>query len=146
MSFHRTRGFTLIEMMITVVIISILAAVALPAYNDYVKRGRISQATNNLAAMRVKIEQFYQDNRTYVDACAVGSVAELPPDDSFTYSCPVLTTTTFTVQAAGAAGGPMSGFTYTIDQSNAKSTTAVPSGWGTAPIACWVIKKGGLCY
>ncbi|HZW23140.1 type IV pilin protein [Noviherbaspirillum sp.] len=145
MSLARQSGFTLIEMMITVAIAAILAAVALPAYTDYVKRGRISQATNNLSSMRVKLEQYFQDNRTYVGACASGTVAPLPAADDFTYSCPTLTATTFTVQAAGVSTGTMNGFTYTIDQANAKSTTALPSGWGTAPVSCWVIKKGGVC-
>ena len=138
-------GFTLVELMVTVAIAAILAAVAMPAYTDYVKRSRISQATNNLASMRVKLEQFYQDNRTFEGACAAGTVAPLPPPDDFTYSCPTLTATTYTIQAAGVAGGSMAGFTYTIDEANNKTTTAVPSGWGTAPIACWVTRKGGAC-
>ncbi|HJV82084.1 type IV pilin protein, partial [Noviherbaspirillum sp.] len=121
-------GFTLIELMVTVAIIAILAAIAVPSYHNYVTTGKIPQATNNLASMRVKLEQFYQDNRTYVGACAAGTVAPLPTSDNFTYSCPTLTDTTYTVQAAGT--GPMAGFTYKIDQANNKTTTAVPSGWG----------------
>lgn len=129
-------GFTLLELMVVVAIVGILAAVALPAYTDYVKRGRIPQATNNLASMRVKLEQYFQDNRTYVGACAAGTVAPLPAADNFTYTCPTLSATAFTVQAQGS--GTMAGFTYTINESNAKVTTDVPSGWGTAPISCWV--------
>ncbi|OWW21746.1 type IV pilin protein [Noviherbaspirillum denitrificans] len=138
-----STGFTLIELMVAVAIVAILAAVALPSYSNYVMRGRIPQATNNLATMRVKLEQYFQDNRTYIGACAAGTVAPLPTSDDFTYTCPTLTATTYTVQAAGT--GKMSGFTYTIDQENTKTTTAVPAGWGTAPIACWVTKKGGVC-
>jgi type IV pilus assembly protein PilE len=139
------RGFTLIELMVTVAVIAILAAIAMPSYSDYVKRGKIPQATSNLASMRVKLEQYFQDTRTYVGSCAAGTVAPLPAADDFTYTCPAanLTATTFTVQAAGT--GVMAGFTYTIDQNNTKTTTAVPSGWGTAPITCWVTKKGGGC-
>lgn len=136
-------GFTLVELMIVVAIVAILAAVALPAYGDYVIRGRIPQATNNLASMRVKLEQYYQDNRTYVGACANGTVASLPAADDFTYTCPTLTASAFTVVATGS--GSMIGFTYTVDQANSKTSTAVPSGWGTAPVACWVVKTGGGC-
>lgn len=145
MRFSTEAGFTLIEMLITVAIAAILAAVAMPAYTDYVKRGRISQATNNLASMRVKLEQYYQDNRTFVGACASNTVAPLPSNDDFTYSCPTLTATSYTVQASGIATGPMNGFTYTIDEANNKATTSVPSGWGSVPISCWVVKKGGAC-
>lgn len=142
MRFNKKTGFTLIELMVSVAIIAILAAIALPSYSDYVKRGRISKATSNLAAMRVKLEQYFQDNRTYVGGCPL---SELPSSDDFTYTCPVLSATAFTVRAVGVATGPMNGFTYTIDESNAKATTALPSGWGTAPISCWVINKGGIC-
>lgn len=139
----RSTGFTLLELMVVVAIIGILAAVALPAYTDYVKRGRIPQATNNLSSMRVKLEQYFQDNRTYVGACADGTIAPLPTSDDFNYSCPTLTASAFTVQATGT--GKMTGFTYTINESNAKATTAVPTGWGTVPKSCWIIKKDGSC-
>ena len=136
-------GFTLLELMVTVVIIGILAAVGMPIYSDYVTRGRIPQATNNLSTRRVKLEQYFQDNRTYAGACQAGTIAPLPQTDDFTYSCDKLTATTFVVQAEGR--GPMTGFTYTIDESNNKKTTALPTGWGTAPVSCWVRKKGGAC-
>ncbi len=52
---RKVAGFTLIELMITVAIIGILAAVGLPAYNDYIIRGRVPEATSNLSAKRVKM-------------------------------------------------------------------------------------------
>ena len=69
------RGFTLIEVMITVAVVAILAAVALPQYRDYVTRGRIPEATSRLATLQVQAEQYFQDNRTYVGApaCATDS-------------------------------------------------------------------------
>lgn len=142
---HQQSGFTLIEVMVTVAIIAILAAVAMPAYQDYVTRGRIPQATNNLATLRVQLEQYYQDNRTYVGACADNTVAPRPPADDFQYTCPTLTATTFTAQAEGVSTGPMNGFTFTIDQSNTRRTTNLPSGWGSFPVNCWVTKKDGSC-
>jgi len=139
------RGFTLIELMIVVAIVAILAGLALPAYKDYVIRGRIPAATANLAAQRVKLEQYFLDNKTYVGACATNTVAPLPPADDFTYTCPTLTATAFTVVATG--GTKMNGFIYTIDQDNTRVTTGLPADgkWGTAPIQCWVTRKGGVC-
>ena len=60
-----TRGFTLIEVMITVAIVAILAAVALPSYNDYIRRGQLPEAFAGMSDLRVKMEQYYQDNRQY---------------------------------------------------------------------------------
>lgn len=141
----RTYGFTLIELMVTVAVVAILAAVAMPSYNDYVIRGKIPQATSNLSTLRAQMEQYYLDNQTYIGACTSGTTAPLPTSDDFQYSCPTLTASTYTARAQGVSGGPMSGFTYTIDQSNARTTTALPSGWGTAPVSCWVTKRGGVC-
>ena len=135
------HGFTLVEIMIVVAIVSILAVIAVPSYNDYVVRGKIPDATSNLATKRVQMEQFFQDNRTYVGASAC--TADTGISQNFNFSCsPAPTQTTYTLQALGK--GSMTGFTYTINEQNAKATTAVPTGW-TLNGTCWVTKKGGKC-
>jgi type IV pilus assembly protein PilE len=139
------KGFTLVELMIVVAIIGILASVAMPAYNGYVLRSKLTEAITELAAMRVKLEQYYQDNRTYAGACAAGTVAPLPSGTRyFTYTCPTLTASAFTATATGIDAQGTGDFVYTIDQNNAKATTGVPSGWTTSG-TCWVTKKGGAC-
>jgi type IV pilus assembly protein PilE len=129
--------------MIAVAIVAILAGIALPSYTEYVRRGRITDATAGLSSMRVKMEQFFQDNRTYAGACAAGTIAPLPASTpSFTFSCPTLGASAYTVRATGV--GSMSAFTYEINQANQRTTTGVPSGW-TNPGNCWVLKKDGSC-
>lgn len=130
------RGFTLIELMITVAVIGILMAVAVPAYTDHVTRGKLVEGTSALSDGRVKMEQFFQDNRTYVGAPAPAATTH------FSYVASNLSTTTYTITATGI--GNLSTFSYSIDETNTKRTTHAPAGWG-APATCWLRNKGGEC-
>lgn len=138
------RGFTLVELMIVVAIIAILSAVAIPAYSAYIVRGKLTEAHTELSAMRVRMEQFFQDNRTYAGACTAGTVAPLPTGKYFTYTCPTLSAVAFTITATGIATQGTGSFVFTVDQNNAKATTGVPTGWAKND-TCWITKKGGVC-
>ena len=136
---RRAAGFTLIEVMIVVAIVAILAAVAMPAYNEYVMRGRLSDAHSGLMTKRVELEQFFQDNRTYVGYdCTSNGTA------NFSFSCTTQTATAYVLQADGVAGTSVDDFIFTLTEANARATTSVPTGWTTVP-NCWVIRKNGSC-
>jgi type IV pilus assembly protein PilE len=139
-------GFTLIELLVVIAIIGILGAIALPSYNDYLIRGRIPDATSNLATKRVQMEQWFQDNRSYVGAPAC-NLDVLTSRANFDFSCTPAGTPTlvnpniYVLQAVGK--GSMAGFTFTIDQANNKASVA-PGQWlGNAN--CWIVRKGGNC-
>ena len=61
----QSKGFTLIELMITVAVVAILAAVALPAYTDSVRKGKRSDGKAGLVDAASRLEQFYLDNKQY---------------------------------------------------------------------------------
>jgi type IV pilus assembly protein PilE len=144
----RLPGFTLIELMITLAIVAILAAVALPSYQQYVLRGKFAEAAARLAGDRVRLEQYYQDNRTYADfsaVCVAGAVkAALPAGEHFDYSCSIgADGQTYTLFATGRAA--TAGFEFSINQSNTRQTVSVPAGWDLPGANCWVQRKGGTC-
>lgn len=137
----RISGFTLIELMVTVAILGILAAIAYPNYVDYVIRSRLTEATSALATSQVRMEQYYMDYRNYA---ASGTTCGYVPDtiDAFSFSCSA-TSSTYTVTATGIDG--MAGFGLSIDQDNTKKTTAVPAGWQQPAGDCWINRKNGSC-
>ena len=144
------KGFTLIEVMIVVGIVAILSAIAIPSYSEYVRRARITEATSTLGTMRLKMEQYFQDNRTYAGACAAGTVAVTPTAPNFAFACPVRSLTSYQITATGTTG-TVTGFTYQIDMDNPVGTGLVrsssfppASGWTDKP-NCWAIKKDGSC-
>ena len=138
----RVEGFTLLELMIVVAIIAILAAIALPSYSDYIKRAKLVEGQNALADFRVKMEQYYQDNRNYGTGTGCGVTA--PTLQNFTLSC-AGSGQAYTATVTGISGSAVAGFAFTIDNANAQKSTALPVGWGTAAVNCWVIRRGGDC-
>lgn len=148
----RHNGFTIIEVMIVVAIVAILAAVALPSYRDYILRGKLVDAHNSLSDFRVRMEQYYQDNRRYDDG-AGNCGATAPTSKYFTFTAPACVPAanpaqTYVATATGVAGEGLSGFAFTINEANARTTTvsapATTNGW-SSNAACWIRSKPNVC-
>lgn len=152
---HRTaRGFTLIEVMITVAIVAILATIAIPSYRDYILRGNLADAPTALATVAAQMERYYQDNRTYASvgglttpcaALVAGNPAPTRKFNNFQVNCiGVLDGSNFTITAVGE--GPVANFAYTINNNQVRTTASVAPGSGYVTCATkWILRKGDPC-
>ena len=143
---RRESGFTLIEIMIAIAIVGILTAIALPQYNEYVRRSKIIDATSGLNDFRTRMEQYFQDNRSYADGGACG-VAN-PADTTFQIACTGAGPNGYTLTATGLSSKGMGSFVYTMVVDAAgltRDTTGVASGWTLPSTDCWAVRKNGDC-
>jgi type IV pilus assembly protein PilE len=135
-SVSRAGGFTLVEAVITLLVLSILGTFAVNSYSAYVKRARAVDALQQLDQYRTHMEKAFQDSGNYgAGACAVN-----PPSgvNSFTFACQLgQNGQAFTATATGS--GSVAGYIFSINEQGFQRTEAFPRA--TVPADCWMVEK-----
>lgn len=145
----KSKGFTLIELMIVVAIIGIIAAIAYPSYQEQVAKSRRGDCSGALVGLANAMERFYSVNSTYLGAGVSGADTGAPAATLFASTCPVdggaptynlsiaaATASTFTLQAVPT--GPQTGDrcgTLTLTNTGVKNVSGAESGVSWE--ACW---------
>ena len=137
-------GFTLVELMIVLVIASVLGAIVYPAYRDHLIRAAIPEATGGLSLYAARLDEYFLDQRTFRDAAGACALSA-PANGRFRFSCSAGSDGQSYLLSATGVSGDLASFTYTLDQDGNERTTALPSGWGTAPAACWIQNRRAAC-
>lgn len=132
---RHSKGFTLIELMIVVAVVAILASIALPAYNDSVRKSRRGQAKADLVEYAQLLERYHSVNNTYVGFTlpTTQSPREAGATARYQLALPTQTANTFVI-SAGALDGQQDDRCGDLSISN----TGAKTESGSASLSeCW---------
>lgn len=100
----RASGFTLIELMIVVAAIAILAAIALPSFNEQVRKSRRSTAVAHVASLQLELEKWRADHPSYAGSAIPASNSSSNPNYVFSVPAASTTATSYTITASPQGG------------------------------------------
>jgi type IV pilus assembly protein PilE len=135
---RRQRGFTLIELVVTMGIIALLAALSYPSYISYTRRGNRTDATRNMMQMAQALERCYSQSFTYIGCAAVPAGTANTPQGYYKVTVATPSASQYTLSAV-PNGQPQSKDTkcQTFTLSSAGVQSALDSGGADNTTACW---------
>ena len=128
----RMRGITLIELLIVVVVISILAAVAYPNYQEFTARAKRNEARAALLRLAINQERFYLNNNTFTAVLSdVGFAGSMTENGYYEIAVTAANASNFTATATYQHGGNEAGkcLTFTIDGRGVKTSSPDTDCW-----------------
>jgi len=137
----KVQGFTLIELMIVVAIIGILAAIAIPAYQDYMVRSKVTELINAAGVCKTSVAEYYQ-SKGYMPADE--TAAGCSDTGTANSAAPKVVKGDISVVAAGGLDGQLVAGTDTlfyVAGCPTKGTCATASGGAATPISAWFCDK-----
>jgi type IV pilus assembly protein PilE len=126
-SMHKQRGVTLIELMVVVLIVSILAGIAIPSYNSYIRKSRRVDAKAMLTSMAQQYERCYTRYNKYTSASCAVVIPFTTPRNTYTI-------------AADPAGVPVAGI---ADQTFALKATPIGDQLKDTPCPALTLNQAG---
>ena len=132
----KQKGFTLIELMIVVAIIGILAAIAIPAYQDYTVRSKVTEAVAGMSAAKVAISEYFQSQGSMPQSTSsAGITTDIQSKylNSVAYTHTSSRVGTLTAKITGNLGG-----------STGADETVILEGTGTTARVEWDCKPGTI--
>lgn len=146
---RRSAGFTLIELMITVIVLGILVAIAVPAYTNYVLKGNRAVAKAKLLDVAARQETYFGDNKVYTNSLAFFGFSDITMgvDDKSNWVEPDDASAIYVISLALTNGGM--GYTATADTANRQTqddarcatftvtNTGQRDATGSLGVECW---------